>query len=174
MTRAVNTALAGAGGVLQVVSGRLGDYFTTTSAGFTDIPNMSATITPVSTSSKILVIINLGRATTDSNNLDIAAAIRVVCNGSDALNINGNLSGSRVRACMTIQGMSYNSDHSPGGFSAQGLESPATTSALTYKVQVAVQGSRTFYLNGNPNNGDDGQMYHARAQSSITLLEIAG
>lgn len=175
MTRAAQLAQAAAGGVLQVVTGRLGDLFTTSSTGFVDIPNLSATITPVSTNSKILVVVSLGRATTTASNLDIAGAIRVLCNGSDSLNINGNTSGSRVKACMTIQGLSYNADHSPGGFSVQAIETPNTTSSLTYKVQVAVQvGTYTFVLNGNPNNTDSGQMCHVRAQSSITLMEIAG
>lgn len=162
------------GSVLQVVTGRLGDLFTTSSTSFVDVPNLSATITPISTNSKILVVVSFGRATTTTNTLDIAAAIRVLCNGSDALNINGNTAGSRVKACMTIQGMSYNPDHSPGGFSVQAIETPNTTSSLTYKVQAAMQGSSwSLIVNGSPNNNDTGQMYNVRSQSSITLMEIA-
>ena len=49
-----------AGSVLQVVSTAKSDQFTTSSTSFTDVTGMSATITPTSSSSKILVIFSVG------------------------------------------------------------------------------------------------------------------
>jgi len=46
MTRAVNTALAGSGGILQVVSVAKTDVFSTTATSFTDVTGLTVTITP--------------------------------------------------------------------------------------------------------------------------------
>ena len=54
------------------------------------------------------------------------------------------------------------------------LDSPSSTSSLTYKIQVAaIQGVGTVNINGN---GSDlsGQAYSIRGASTITVMEIAG
>lgn len=173
MTRAAQLAQAAAGGVLQVVSARNGDYYSTTSTSWVDIPGLSVTITPASSSSKFLIQLSFGRATTGGGNLDITAMVRVTRNGSDDVGINGNVSGSRWRSALTINGVSYNGDHALGGFSNSGLDSPSTVTPLTYKVQVATQAS-TFTMNASPNNANTGSHYHTRTQSSLTVMEIAG
>ena len=62
-----------------------------------------------------------------------------------------------------------------GGFAFSGVDNPATTSALTYKVQVHCQQSAyPFYLNGNANNGNDGSIFNARTMSSLIAMEISG
>jgi len=163
------------GSILQVVTARNGDYYSTTSTSFTDITGLSLNITPTSSTSKIFLQLSLGRATTNLNNLDYICVLRILANGSDAININGNSSGSRIRGCMNVQGLAFNADHSPGGWSCSALESPGTTSTITYKAQVVCQGSSyAFIMNGTPNNSDTGATYHYRAQSSLTAWEIAG
>jgi len=52
------------------------------------------------------------------------------------------------------------------------LDSPSTTSATTYKVQIINVGGRTNYINRNHHNGDTAAT--PRTASSITLMEIAG
>ena len=160
------------GTIVQVQSARNGDFYSTSSTTWVDITGLSVDITPKSTNSKIFIMVSFGRATTSAYNLDYACAIRVLGNGSSSLNINGNTSGSREKVAMMINGLAFNADHCPGGFSCSGLESPATTSTITYKVQVRVQ-SPAFNMNGTPNNADSGQPYHGRSASSITVWEIA-
>jgi hypothetical protein len=162
------------GTILQVVSGRNGDYFSSSSTSWTDITSLTATITPYFNTSKILVTLSMGRATTSLNNLDYACIIRVLRNGSDDVAINGNTSSNRLRICMNVNGLAYNADHSPGGWSCQALDNPLSSSALTYKAQVLCQSATyPFIMNGSPNNSDTSASYHARGQSSITLMEIA-
>ena len=171
-SRGITKGSMPAGSILQVVSARNGDFFSTTSTSWVDITGLSVNITPTSSTSKVFVMVSFGRATTSAYNLDYACSIRVLANGSDALNINGNSSGSREKVAMVINGLAFNADHSPGGFGCSGLESPGTTSTVTYKVQVRVQ-SPAFNMNGSPNNADSGSTYHGRSASSITVWEIA-
>jgi hypothetical protein len=171
-SRGITKGSMPAGSILQVVSARNGDFFSTTSTSWVDITGLSVNITPTSSTSKVFVMVSFGRATTSAYNLDFACSIRVLANGSDALNINGNSSGSREKVAMVINGLAFNADHSPGGFGCSGLESPGTTSTVTYKVQVRVQ-SPAFNMNGSPNNVDSGSTYHGRSASSITVWEIA-
>lgn len=161
------------GTVLQVVNGRNGDYFSTNSTSWTDITNMSVTLTPKFATSKFVITIAFGRCTTSAANLDYTAAIRVLRNGSDDVAINGDTAGSRPRSAFNVNGWAYNADHSPGGLGASGYDSPGTTSALTYKVQVICQNaSYPFSMNGAVNNANAANTYHARSQSSITVWEI--
>jgi len=49
------------------------------------------------------------------------------------------------------------------------LDSPATTSSTTYKLQIACQSSGTFYLNRSARNGVNDSV----CSSTITVMEIA-
>jgi hypothetical protein len=50
------------------------------------------------------------------------------------------------------------------------LDSPSTTSSITYKIQVLVHGSGT--LNINRANNNDAQPYNGRYVSSLTAMEV--
>ena len=61
----------------------------------------------------------------------------------------------------------------PGGLSFSGLDDPATTSAVTYKLQVLCQnGSYPFSLNRPPNNADGANIYQSACMSSLTVMEV--
>ena len=64
-------------GITQVSYSSLTGNFSTNSTSWTDITSLSASITPQSTGSRILVQFSLGRATTDRHDLDYAAGLRV-------------------------------------------------------------------------------------------------
>ena len=55
--------------------------------------------------------------------------------------------------------------------SFQLLDSPSSTSELTYKVQARSNGG-TYYINRSVNDTDS--VDHGRASSSITLMEVQG
>ena len=57
-------------------------------------------------------------------------------------------------------------------FSGLFLDSPATTSAVTYKIQAFVTNSGTIYINRS--QGDDNQTYEPRQASNIILMEVSG
>lgn len=174
-TTAGKPILNSTGSILQVVSARYSDFFSTASTSFTDITGLSLNITPSSTSSKIFLQLSLGRATTNLNNLDYICILRILANGSSSLNINGTAAGSRQTGCMNVNGLAYNADHSPGGWTCSALESPGTISTITYKAQVVCQSATyPFIMNGSPNNTDSANPWNYRAASSLTAWEISG
>lgn len=166
MTRAVQTALAGAGGVLQVVQVTKKDTFSTTSTSFVDVTGLSATITPLSTTSKILVVAQVSNGGGNGN-----AAHYKITGGNSATYV-GNASGSLYQG--VFGGYFLNDQTSVMyGSSISYLDSPATTSAVTYKVQACKGsgGTNPATVNILINEGDSNRL---RGASSITLMEIAG
>ena len=168
------------GGILQAKLGRNGGHFTTSSTSFVDITDMNVTLTPQSSSSTFLVLVGFSRASTRQSNLDHASEFRVmrqIGSGSftEQHSVNGRSEGSRSRGCGTIGGIAYNDDHSFGPWSIIGCDSPNTTSAVTYKVQVRVQvSSRPITLNRSYNNTNGSESYQSSGQSSIVVLEMSG
>ena len=155
------------GSVLQVVSTTKTDTASTSSGTFGDITGLSVSITPTSASSKILVLLNV----TGGNN-DGGAAVQLV-RDSTAIAIATSASGNRINASF---GNYYNNTdaNSMRGHGLTHLDSPATTSALTYKAQFRVGqtgAGREFYVNRA--NGNDDATYNIRTVSTITVMEIA-
>lgn len=152
----------GAGAVLQVVQAIKTDTFSTSSTSFVDIPNMSVSITPTSSTSKILIRVqtNYSSATGDNGTFRLLRDATVIGVGDAA--------GSR------IQGFAQTRSSDIGAaftVSTEFLDSPSTTSSTTYKVQLAVQAS-TNYVNRTA--GDENILARGRTISTITLMEIAG
>jgi len=167
----VTSLPSGVGGkVLQVVSTTKTSPFTASiSASFTDVTGLSATITPASTSNKILVVctVNWGTST-------VYAAMLKLLRGATAISI-GDAGGSRTQA--STSGMTHTYDNNRGlnaAFSV--LDTPSTTSATTYKVQIGIPevSGGVAQVNTSGTTGDLDQAYIARSASTITLYEIAG
>ncbi len=153
-----------AGNILQIVQTVKTSRFTTTSGSATDITGFSASITPSSTSSKILIIssfhLGLGSAG--------AYARPQLLRGSTVIGL-GDASGSSTR--VTAANISADSaDHEIANISYTYLDSPATTSATTYKWQVYTFSSRTVTFNGSEGTGDSNRL---STSSTITLIEVA-
>jgi len=149
-----NATTAGfpAGSVLQVVSQNFTSNFEISTNTFTD-SGVTVTITPTSATSKILVLITLGGVYKD---------------GSDSLT---GIKARLLRGSTTLQQFAnrllFNSvSGQPNNITVafNYLDSPATTSATTYKVQVANQ-QNVAKVAININGPDDA--------SSITVMEIA-
>jgi hypothetical protein len=155
-------ANASSAGISQVVQTVKTDTFTMASTTYADITGLSVTITPSSSSSKILVMANVNHVGTT---LTSASGIRLM-RDSTAIGI-GDTAGSRIR---TSGGESYgNYGVTLTGDAIMFLDSPATTSATTYKIQIRVYGS-TAYVNRSGTDSDD-QAYY-RGMSSITVMEV--
>ena len=138
-SQAIPKSTLPAGTVLQVVSATKTDSFTsTTTTSFTDITGMSVSITPTSSSSKIYVTVT---GTCSGQAVTSGSQIRLV-RGSTAICI-GDASGSTTQASTN----SYQADANQSNpFSISFLDSPATTSSTTYKIQFFIT-SGTFYFN---------------------------
>lgn len=151
--------------ILQVVSTTKSDDFQTTSTSYTDVTGLSATITPSSTLSKVLVLANIQ---VSGNNLGYHR-VQLVRN-STVINI-GDAAGSRSR--VTMLGIAANGLVGQNQSTAF-LDSPSTTSATTYKIQVQTTtdfGTGTIAVNKAVSDSDNVQAY--RSVSSITLFEVA-
>lgn len=163
------------GGIVQVVSTRKTDRFTTSSTSFTDITSFEVTITPFSTSNKILIMCSFGMCGTRQNTLDHGQAIRVLRNGSIDCKLNADADGNRPRHCFKGVGWSFNNDHMPGGVGFCGLDDPSTTSAVTYKVQVQCQdASYAFHMNRAPDDNNGTQIFEGATPSSLIAMEVSG
>ena len=158
------TGNRGFGKILQVVQTVKTDTFSTTSTSFADVTGLSASITPSSTSSKVLF-----QYTTNYSHKQSYAHFQLV-RGSTSLLI-GDADSSRGRSTFGAW-LPNNSDVEYEGnvFSGSYLDSPSTTSATTYKIQMRVS-QNTGYLNRLQGDGD--AAYTPRMASSIILMEVA-
>lgn len=164
-TTAGKPILNSTGSILQVVSTVKTDTFSTTSTSYVDITGMSATVTPSNSGNKILVIVDIKGWTQNSQ----IGAIQLLRNSSTIYI--GDAAGSRAQ--VSIAGLYANG--SPTNVLGTGmlcyLDSPSTTSAVTYKLQTKTI-TNTVYINRQA--VDDNNNDNSRAASSITLMEISG
>jgi hypothetical protein len=120
-------APAGGGKVLQVVTATTTTETSTTSQSFVDVTNLTASITPSAASSKVLVLVNMG-VSVERNGDQGHATFKLVRAATDIYQPErfGYFQTSLGVTFITeaLQSMIY-------------LDSPNTTSATAYKVQVA-------------------------------------
>jgi hypothetical protein len=156
--------VAQTGGILQVVTANKTDTFSTSSTTYTDITGLSVSITPSSTSSRILIFFQVVATGVNVNYLQLVR-------NSTAIGI-GDAAGSRVRA--TVGNLNRAGDGNLAySFSNMFVDSPATTSATTYKIQVRTEnGANAVFVNRTVNDPDS--VTGMRTLSNITVMEIAG
>ncbi len=170
---ALPATVIGAGAVLQVVSTTKTDTtsFTSTDTNtYVDITGMSVTITPTTTTSRILVMYTAGVSQTTSATIHIRLL-------RDSTSIGqGNASSNRLGDSLVwrIQANQYGYDIAPLSSSFLDTTRPASTSAITYKLQATLGSSYngTFYLNRSAGDADNAD-YTGRTASTITVMEIA-
>jgi hypothetical protein len=157
------------GKVLQVVQTVKTDTFSYTGSTFTDVTGLSASITPSSTSNKILVLMTIN----GSANYRYSA-IRLLRDSTDIFI--GDAANNRTRVTIPIDS---NHEETSNVYIARNmgltyLDSPSTTSSVTYKIQIANHFTSTpiTYINRTPSDTDFN--FNARTPSNIVLMEIAG
>ena len=163
-------SFAGAGKILQVVQTVKTDttsFVSSNTNTFVDISGMSVSITPRSSSNKILVFYtaNVSQSTTATIHLRL---IR----GSTSI-FQGDAAGNRLGSTQVWRPNSSQYSYDVGPLTGMFLDSPATTSSTTYKLQgtLGVTYSATFYLNRSL--ADDNFDYSGRTASSIIVMEVA-
>lgn len=155
------------GAVVQIVQSVKRDAFSMGTSDWTTISNFSGTITPTRSSSNILLQIMIGRHDAGSNGL----AFRILRNGSVIEGALGDGAGSRDRAIVGHMGEGDN-NHTRSMPTIVYLDSPATTSAVTYSLQVKTEGNSTYFFNRSQNDTDISNAYGARCISTITMTEV--
>lgn len=147
----------------QVVSTIKSDTFTMASATYTDVTGLSVAITPTATSSKILVTYWLTSAADNASTMGYSRLVR----DSTAIAV-GDASSNRVQA--TTNWYQYG-NYTVISSGVTYLDSPATTSSTTYKVQVRREAAAgTVYVNRGQNDTDNAS--GPRTVSTITVMEI--
>ena len=146
-----------AGGIIQVVFSPLatGSTVTVNSSSFVDV--MSASITPTRSDSKILVQVTSSPKTNgSSSNFQFGAQIQrdstTIMYDNEYLQMNNGYAPNSFNGAYTV------------------LDSPASTSALTYKFRVkeTVDGRELYFENSTDNTGN----YYNK--HTMTLMEISG
>ena len=158
----VNIIPSGIGGkVLQVISTTKTDTFTTSSTSFVDVTGLSVAITPMSATSEIMIFVNIFTSNTVSGFRAYTALLR------DTVHIAlGDAAGSRTR----VSGFSR--DDSVQGMPSSTItinDNPATTSPITYKIQLKAEGNTATL---NRSGGDNDASFSPRVTSTITVMEI--
>jgi len=154
-----NTAIGQAefanGGVLQVVSGSYSTQFMGNTTSYADT-GLTASITPSSSSSKILVLVNQSYLLQDSSGGTAGADIRLM---RDSTAIVGN----NQRYQVFIQSTGSTNEAAYNRYTMSILDEPSTSSSIVYKTQAARYQSGD-YIATSPSGW----------KSTITLMEIAG
>ena len=157
-TTAANVKLP-AGSILQTLSTTKKDNFSMSSQTYADVTGLSVTITPKYNTSKILV-----RYVVYACNPDSGSEFQVV-RGSTAI-----LNGTGVGTVASDTGISYEQGAATMECVAhEFLDSPATTSATTYKIQVR----RNTAGSGGPAYVNRDASAAAKSSSTITVMEIS-
>jgi hypothetical protein len=158
--------LPGGGKVLQVVSTSKTNTFSVSSSTYTDVTDLSVSITPSSASNKILVLCYLN----GSSNQAVGSIVTRLVRGSTAISV-GDASGSRIQGSsdQTVADSNHQSN-----MNIKFLDSPATTSATTYKIQIRGDSTGNHQVSINRSQADSDNDYNTRTASSITVMEIAG
>jgi hypothetical protein len=138
---------AGGGKILQVVQGNTSTATTSTSNTYIDT-NLSASITPAATSSKVLVIVSLMGIQTAANNTGISP--KLVRGATDIVDY-------FAMPQIPENGSGHGAEYS---WNFSYLDSPSTTSSTTYKIQFKSFNGATVKVQNNSVN------------SYIQLLEV--
>jgi hypothetical protein len=161
--------VTGAGKILQVQSTVKTDTFSESLSAFaisaSNITGLTASITPSSASSKVLVIVELNAASSGS-----PIVSGQIFRDSTAIGI-GDEAGNRVRVSGHLQAASGLNAQARASMSF--LDSPATTSSLTYGFRNYNPSASTATIYVNRSQGDSDTTQYARSMSTITLMEVS-
>ena len=165
------------GKILQVVSSNMDQTYSTNATSYTSI-GLNATITPASTSNKILVLMDVVFGGTQ-NSYNFGRILRTPSGGSGTAiaigedrtsSYSNSERASFTMVCLNNNNAQFKNWHATVNF----LDSPNTTAATTYAVQgksLAGGSDGYFYINRMYSN--DNAAYQVGYSSNLTLMEIA-
>jgi len=156
------------GSVLQIASATKTDTFSSSSYNtWVDVTGLSVSITPTSSSSKILVFAAINYSGTS---LSTGLALRCVRNSTPIGS--SDAAGNRTSAFGGTEEVGSVGTYSQFGVPFINLDSPATTSSITYKIQLNLNDNYGAAVINR--TGYDGDFIAVpRSSSTITVMEIA-
>ena len=159
-----NFSFAAQGKIGQVLSTPLLTTFTTNSATFTGVTGLTVTITPSSATSKVLVVAQIAYGLANSSGYG-----HFKLSGGNAGTYIGASPGSRIAAVFGGYSTPNMSESVMMGTIVY-LDSPATTSATTYGVDVRTASAGSVFINQSSSDSNDNSK--TRGASSITVFEV--
>ncbi len=144
----------------QVVSTNKTDVFTTTSTTFVDVTGVSVTITPTLATSQVLVMVEtvVGNSAGGGGSY---ARLNLLRGSTNIAQSTGGGAGNQTLGVNTA------SNNAGAPSSIIFLDSPATTSATTYKIQAAIiAGGGTISI------GRDSASANYPSHTTITVMEV--
>jgi hypothetical protein len=164
LTGQVADANAPSGSVIQIVQSVLTSAVAGNSQSYTSI--LTASITPSSSSNKVFILLNAAMGAGTSGNVQC----QITRNGTHIYL--GDASSSRAQ----VTGMAFDNFQSVSvvPMSISYLDSPATTSAVTYDFRLREPANSSYRFYVNRSDSDNDAIYRGRAATSFILMEIAG
>jgi hypothetical protein len=158
---------APSGSIVQVVQTFSNTIQTITGTSFVELTSLNASITPTSSTNRILVVCSISFG---SGN-DVFPAFRMFRGATWIGQSTSSGPATQTTFGCAVPTGSANAFNQMGVATYTFLDSPATTSSTTYSVQASPMrtGSRTFVLNAAQSIGDANQL---TATSTLTLYEV--
>ena len=150
------------GQVLQTVVTAAGGAVSGSQGNWTEISAFQRTITPAATSSTILIWVDAAFGIT----ADYSLSLKLV-RGSTDIYV-GDAASNRLRAA--AGGWIHATAAMPKNTIGPFLDSPSSTSELTYKVYISSENGSTTYLNRSLTDTD--ATWNRRGASSLTVMEV--
>ena len=160
-----------AGNIIQVVEAVKTDTATTSTTIYGAIAGLQPQITPTSNTSKIMIFINLKWGFSNENN-DVNFKLFRSIGGTETEIFAGGANGSNQVGFYGAQDALGKGIHIMMPISSQYLDSPNTTSQITYLIKWHIQRSASYNYLNRPGSSDTSDDYH-RTSSSVTLMEVA-
>ena len=163
-------AEAGGGKILQVVQTFKTDAFSRSSTTFGDITGMNVSITPASSSNKILITCHLSVGTNGNGYVGFRL-LRDSTNIGHSTALDSQNSANTRDSAFAFGDESSQAQNKLNTVSYSFLDTPSSTSSLTYKLTVRTWSSTTFRLNRPQFIGN--AAYTMAGTSSITATEVS-
>ena len=158
------------GKILQVLQTFKTDAFSRSSTTFGDITGMNVIITPASSSNKILIVCHLSVGTQGNGYVGFRL-LRDSTNIGHSTALDSSSSSNTRDSAFAFGDESSQATYKLNTVSYSFLDSPSSTSSLTYKLTVRTWSSTTFRLNRPQSIGN--AAYTMAGTSSITAMEVA-
>ena len=161
-----------AGTTLQVVQRDQNALFSTTSTSFVDVTNYNVSITPSSTSSKILIILNTHFSINGHGSLRLTRSIGGATATTTGFVGDQEVSSRTPATFHQYTSTSFNTGYDPKSGAITFFDSPNTTSAVVYQLQAGVPHSSSYTVVINRPYSDGDANWSTRLRSSMTAIEV--
>ena len=167
-----------AGRILQLVTNEKGDVVSVSGqnngGSFADLTGINVTITPTVANSKIHVQVCLGKVSHGGNSTGVRFTQSVGGGTANVIKVSTN-PGSRKAVSTNIYGSNVINTGHAQAFNYQFVDTPSYSvgQAIVYQMQILTEGAGNFVVNRTEDDTNNGNIYFARAFSTITAMEVS-